>query len=416
MPGITTTRYVIRTTTGNKGPFSPAEIGRLVEDGRLAPTTRILDVDSKRAITAAEALTAASTEATRPIDFDVIRKAALAAQRGTADISDLNIPASISSQETETVRRPEMAKRVESLRKKTTEDGLEATEAQPLGESGYAPAALVRHGAEPTPLRTPFQSANPRQPPAAPTPPAPQPQAGTGSAPRSGTTAKRGRGIDTGPTRATLRRTGSRRKAKSSAARVIVILVAVGAILCTAVVAVMTFAHRDAYLSQGADLLAFALKHPELVDATEGERGLTCILIKRDHQAALEEARSKRGFFEGYKPAYDQDRYLAAQKQAIVKLLASSDSAALAGLSRELTSLTDPALSDLATAKRLAQEAVNLDHEKGWRSLDALAWALYRGGDAAHAAMVEDQAAEMATDAATKAQCASQASVFKSSR
>ncbi len=145
MPGITTTRYVIRTTEGTKGPFSPAEIGRLVKDGRLAPTTRILDVDAKRAVTAAEALTAASTEATRSIDFDIIRKAALAAQQGTADISDLNIPASISSEETETVRRPEMAKRAVQLRKKTTEDGLEATEAQPLGDGGLAPAALVRH-------------------------------------------------------------------------------------------------------------------------------------------------------------------------------------------------------------------------------------------------------------------------------
>ncbi len=197
----------------------------------------------------------------------------------------------------------------------------------------------------------------------------------------------------------------------------IVILVVAGLVLGTGAAVALSFAHRDAYPSQGADLLAYALKHSELVDATEGERGLTCILIRRDHQAALEEARAKRGFFEGYKPAYDQDRYLAAQKQAIVKLLASSDSAALAGLSRELTSLTDPTLSDLKTvAKRLAQEAVNLDHEKSWRSLEALAWALYRSGDAAHAAMVEDQASEVAPEGAAKAQCASQASVFKSTR
>jgi hypothetical protein len=49
-------RYVIRTSAGNRGPFSRQEISQLVHVGRLQPATAIWDTVTNLAVHAAEVI------------------------------------------------------------------------------------------------------------------------------------------------------------------------------------------------------------------------------------------------------------------------------------------------------------------------------------------------------------------------
>src|SRR4051812_13236217 len=55
MTGSPATGFVIRTASGDKGPFTAEQIARFVEKGKLAATAKIFDVAGQRTVTAAEA-------------------------------------------------------------------------------------------------------------------------------------------------------------------------------------------------------------------------------------------------------------------------------------------------------------------------------------------------------------------------
>ncbi|MBA2480741.1 MAG: hypothetical protein H0V44_08770 [Planctomycetes bacterium] len=56
----TTDRYVIRTASGDKGPFTRAQIAQFVAAGKLSASAKILDVDAQRAVSAGEVVASAS--------------------------------------------------------------------------------------------------------------------------------------------------------------------------------------------------------------------------------------------------------------------------------------------------------------------------------------------------------------------
>jgi hypothetical protein len=160
----------------------------------------------------------------------------------------------------------------------------------------------------------------------------------------------------------------------------------------------------DRFKDQAATLLSATLAHPDTVAPASGSPGDAFIevLIKRDHEQALADAKRSRGTYEGYKPAYDEARYREALRAAIALQVGTPDSALLATSAKAIVMADDATIADLAVAKKIAQQAVDLDQEKSSVSLDALAWTLFKSGDAKRAALIEEQAANLASGTAEK--------------
>jgi hypothetical protein len=77
----------------------------------------------------------------------------------------------------------------------------------------------------------------------------------------------------------------------------------------------------------------------------------------------------------------------------------------MSACAKELMQADAPSAADIAAAQKIAQKAVDLDHEKNAVSLDALAWALFRSGDLRRAGVIEEQAISLAPSTAIKTEC-----------
>ncbi len=334
MPG--TNRYVIRTAAGDKGPFSRDQIAAFVEAGKLPSTAKIMDMEAKRPVTAAEA-----------IGVDMVADPE----------ADDDFPMSRADQDADTPEAP----------------GVRAVP------------------------RTERSSRNGRGTP---------PSRSSRRASRTDTGGERGARGERGTQR-------GRRPRKRGYGIWIVLGVAVIAAIAIGVFALSTM-KEDKFKEQPAALLANALAHPESLAPGSADAPFVRILAKRFHQQALDAAHLTRGTYEGSKPAYDESRYLETLRAAVTKQIAEADSGLLTSCARELAMPDDAASSDISTAKKLAQQAVTMDGEKNHHSLDALAWATFRGGDAKRACLIEEQAMELAPDTASKTECGKALVKFKS--
>jgi hypothetical protein len=381
-----TTRYVIRTTKGDKGPFSPAEISRLVENGRLPPTAKILDLDAKRPVTAQEAIIAA-------------------AKAGTA-----KLPARRSAGEATTVTlAPKNKPRPTSPAPEAAPSEAPSDEAK---DDAYAPQDIE--------VEVPaLEQAAPAAPAAAAdaAEPAVHPDSETPVATRAPTpAARRAPGRDRTATATTWRGGRARASARKPRSRMRLIIVVAAVVLIAlgaAGISWAMYAKVDRYPHQGDELLQAALGKPEAI-APGADAAFVKLLIRKDHAAALEATKLKRGGYEGYKPAYDEAAYRAALSAAVTKQVSDPDSALLSECAKALVESDQSVIADIAVAKKLASRAVELDQEKSWRSLDALAWATFRGGDAKKALLMEEQASELAaTSGEGKTVCDESMSKFK---
>jgi hypothetical protein len=185
----------------------------------------------------------------------------------------------------------------------------------------------------------------------------------------------------------------------------------VAALLVVGAVVALMQMKQDRFKDQAATLLADALAKPDVYGAG-ADPALVKVLVRRDHPVALEAARLKRGTYEGYKPAFDEARYRASLTEVIAQQLKEPDAGLLTDCAAELVSAEDAKISDVAAAKKLAQQAVTMTHEKDWRSLDALAWSMFKSGDAKRAALIEEQAVEL-SEGEAKSQCGSALWKFK---
>lgn len=391
-PSTATTRYVIRTKSGDKGPFSPEDIKRLVDQSRLPPQTRILDIDAKRAVTAAEAVIIAA-----------------------ANASAAAAPASPSA-ETEVLPAPEPAARRAS--RSPSAEALAAV--KPITVSIPAPSAADGTHLPQTVEASTYDGALERVDGDAETPKAPGTRI---PAPRTGRTGRGGRGRTT----VTTVRKGARDRKRTGAAsetndfsvrpsplrrRLVIAGIAFGVVLIAGIAAALWWMKQDRFVGQAERLLASTLAKPEAL-AVGGEPSLLRVLIRRDHAAALAAARLERGTFEGYKPAVDEKRYAEELRVAIAAQLATPDAALLTDCAWELVSATEAPPADVALAQDLAQRAVTMEQEKGWRSLLVLGWTLFKSGDSRRAALIAEQAMALAPGGEAKSECGTALAKFK---
>jgi hypothetical protein len=387
-PGAATTRYVIKTTAGNRGPYTPEQIGRFVEDGKLPAGAKILDLDANRPVTAAEAIVAA-------------------AQANTVTVRTRRTPKPASAPALPEPVTVEVSKEAEATEAPAAK-APEATAQKESAEDGYSPQSDVNAGTGSAALERVDEN---KATPAAPGVKAPT----TGSEERRGrrrTPAQMATTRKTAPPRnvtAPIRRPGRAPRSRWRTLAIVGIVAAV--VLAAAGVVALTMMKQDRFKDQAATLLADAQAKPDAFGAG-ADPAFVKVLIKRDHPAALESARLKRGAYEGYKPAFDEARYRAALGEAIAQQVKGPDAVLLTDCAAELVSAEDAKISDVAAAKKLAQQAVTMTHEKDWRSLDALAWSLFKSGDAKRAALIEEQAVELA-DGEAKSQCGSALWKFK---
>lgn len=398
--GTATTRYVIRTTAGDRGPFSAAEIGRLVDDGRIAPTTRILDLEARRAVTAREAIAMAASEATA-----VLPPAAVAAATDPATARTETLPAAATGPTARMPGRPASMSHTAPPagpvappsrgRRRTTEDNLDATDALPPPALGGDTALEPRPATDGDPATTatrPLPLPRRRRSETA------APTAGPGSATglrRSATVARRR------PARAR----GWRRWLPIVLSSTLALAVVLG------VAGVML--HHDRYPGQAEALYARVLASPSLVATPPEGDPWVRELIRRAHPAALAAARLPRGYFQGYQPAVDEEKYLTLLRAAV---RAHIEAATLQDLDQdalELAVARSATPDDLLSAKALALRGLKLSQEKDWKSLHVLAVVDGRTGDPVHAALIDEQAEALAPDADSRAECAATLAVWR---
>jgi hypothetical protein len=456
MADAVTTRYVIKTSTGDRGPFSSADISKFLEDGRLRPSTRILDIDTNRAITAEDAVRAC---------FAAEETTAISAESGAAGKKER----AREQQDTDELLPQPTLEPAQAARdrRRRSEDLHEATDAIVAAAGGRSPSALERisPAAPATPPPSPAVSPTPRpasgavrspRPAGAVSPVTPVPGAddlaitvtvrkereepvvkpaslATTVTVRPGQivtpakkavtpipadkvttvrTVRRSRAASTAVDVLATQSTRQNRRPAPAAPRsrqkwLIIGLVLVGfaILICVATVVGMMMMKRDRFTNQASSLLHDCLAHPEIIALYPDVPALVPLLISRDSPAALVAAKLERGAYEGYKPAYDEVRYRDGLREAIAKQIESPEPALLSSIARDLVSEQQPSADQAATARALAEKAVDIDESKNWRSLDTLAWVLFKSGNGEEAQAVEQRAMDAASDPVARAEC-----------
>jgi hypothetical protein len=327
---VATDRFVIRTASGDKGPFSRAQIAEFVAKGKLPATAKILDVDAQRAVTAGEVI------AVTPLP--------------------------------------------------------EAPDAEPAAATPAAGDRIDEHAL---------------------TPAAPGTRIPTGTA----RTARGATGGGRARTETSRTVRGKRRSRGLSPVMIAVIAVAVAALLV-----VVGFTVKGMKTDHAPDLakslLADALAHPDAVlpAGAAVDPAYVRTLVQRYHAQALADAKQERGSLSQYKPGYDETRYRESLRTSIGKQVATPDAAVLNECARGLVTNEQATATEIAAAKTLAQQAVAMDGEKNHNSLITLAWAFYKFGDAKRAALIGEQAMEIAPTATAKAECGEAIGAFRTGK